>query len=63
MCKSCCENLVKLKSKPEECTPEQIWECHGDAKRHPCPGQQNWLSTMPMNLAVHLFLNEPPGGP
>ncbi len=22
--------------KPKECTPEQIRECHGDAKKHPC---------------------------
>ena len=21
---------------PWECTPEQIKECHGDAKEHPC---------------------------
>ena len=22
--------------KPGKCTPEQIEECHGDAKKHPC---------------------------
>ena len=21
---------------PRECTPEEIKECHGDAKKHPC---------------------------
>lgn len=21
---------------PKECTPEQIKECHGDVKEHPC---------------------------
>jgi ArsR family transcriptional regulator len=36
MCQSCCERPEKLKGKPEECTPEQIRECHGDVKDHPC---------------------------
>ncbi len=36
MCKDQCEHPEKLKGKPEECTPEQIKECHGDVKDHPC---------------------------
>ncbi len=36
MCKNCCEQPEKLKIKPESCTPEQIQECHGDEKDHPC---------------------------
>ena len=36
MCNDCCQQPDKLKSKPEACTPEQIKECHGDAKDHPC---------------------------
>ena len=32
----CCCNPDALKGKPEECTPEQIKECHGDAEEHPC---------------------------
>ena len=36
MCKNCCEQTEKLKIKPEACTPEQIKECHGDEKEHPC---------------------------
>jgi ArsR family transcriptional regulator len=36
MCKNCCERPEKLKGKPEQCTPEQIKECHGDEKDHPC---------------------------
>ncbi len=36
MCKNCCEQPEKLKIKPEACTPEQIKECHGDEKEHPC---------------------------
>lgn len=36
MCKSCCEQPLKLKGKPGECTPQQIKECHGDEKKHPC---------------------------
>ena len=31
-----CDYPEKLKGKPEECTPEQIKECHGDVKEHPC---------------------------
>lgn len=36
MCQCCCEKPEKIKSKPEECTPQQIRECHGDEKEHPC---------------------------
>jgi ArsR family transcriptional regulator len=36
MCKDCCQQPDRLKSKPEECSPEQIRECHGDEKNHPC---------------------------
>jgi len=40
MCKSesakGCEQPERLKGKPEECSPEQIKECHGDVKEHPC---------------------------
>ena len=39
-CKPCCEQPEKLKGKPEECTPAQIKECHGDVKKHPCEGEQ-----------------------
>ncbi len=40
MCQCCCERPEKLKSKPEECTPEQIRECHGEVKPHPCKENQ-----------------------
>jgi len=40
MCKSeCtkeCQHPERLKGKPGECSPEQIKECHGEAKEHPC---------------------------
>ena len=37
MCEECgCTNPEKLQGKPEDCTPEQIEECHGDADEHPC---------------------------
>lgn len=36
MCKNCCEQPEKLKSVSEECTPEQIKECHGEGKEHSC---------------------------
>jgi hypothetical protein len=35
-----CEKPENLKTKPEECTPEQIKECHGDVEEHPCVGEQ-----------------------
>jgi hypothetical protein len=36
MCNNCCQQPDRLKGKPEECTPEQIRECHGDETEHPC---------------------------
>ncbi len=36
MCKDCCEHPEKIKGKPEDCSEEQIKECHGDFKKHPC---------------------------
>lgn len=40
ICQRCCEQPEKLKGKPEECHPEQIRECHGDVKGHPCKGEK-----------------------
>jgi DNA-binding transcriptional ArsR family regulator len=39
-CGPCCERPEKLKGKPEECTPVQIRDCHGDVKNHPCEGEK-----------------------
>jgi DNA-binding transcriptional ArsR family regulator len=39
MCDYKCQPPEKLKGKPEECTPEQIKECHGD-KEHPCEDEK-----------------------
>ena len=39
-CGPCCEQPDKLKGKPQECTPAQIKECHGDDKKHPCEGEK-----------------------
>jgi hypothetical protein len=36
MCKEKCH---KGKN-PKECSPDQIKECHGDAKEHPCEEQK-----------------------
>jgi len=43
MCKAkpSCEKPKELKGKPEECSPEQIKKCHGDAGAHPCTSQEN----------------------
>jgi hypothetical protein len=35
MCQAC-QKPEKLKDKPENCSPEQIKKCHGDAIGHPC---------------------------
>jgi hypothetical protein len=32
----CCRKPKELKGKPQECSPEQVRKCHGDAKKHPC---------------------------
>ncbi len=34
MCESKCIYPEKLIGKPEDCTPEQIKECHGDEGNH-----------------------------
>ena len=39
MCDCRCQYPEKLKGKPEECTLEQIKECHGD-KDHPCVNEK-----------------------
>lgn len=36
MCRNCCEQPDKLKERPENCTQEQIRQCHGDTKEHLC---------------------------
>jgi len=41
MCKDCCQQPEKLKGKPEDCTPEQVKECHGDTENHPCKIEKN----------------------
>ena len=38
--KTLCMFPEKLNEKPEECTPEQIKECHGDDKNHPCVSEK-----------------------
>ena len=36
-CKDCgCQHPDKCEGSPEECSPEQIRECHGDGAEHPC---------------------------
>jgi len=34
-----CQRPEELIGKPEECSPEQIKKCHGEAKEHPCVKQ------------------------
>ena len=38
--KDLCMFPEKLKDKPENCTPDQIKECHGDDNQHPCAPQK-----------------------
>ncbi|MFP4027783.1 MAG: hypothetical protein ACLFWL_08340 [Candidatus Brocadiia bacterium] len=37
MCEECgCQDEEKKVENPEECSPEQVEECHGDEEGHPC---------------------------
>ena len=41
MCKKCkCEHAEKKKNMNEKCSPEQIKECHGEEKKHPCEDEK-----------------------
>ena len=31
-----CRKPENLTGKPEDCSPEQVRECHGDVEAHPC---------------------------
>ena len=31
-----CQKPENLKGKPQDCSPEQINECHGTEAKHPC---------------------------
>ena len=33
---TCCQKPEHLKGNPQDCSPEQIKECHGSRKTHPC---------------------------
>ncbi len=39
-----CEHPEKLKGKPGECSPEQIKDCHGEVKEHPCASKEEVTS-------------------
>ena len=30
-----CQKLENLKGKPKDCSPQQVRECHDEAKKHP----------------------------
>ncbi|RJQ65805.1 MAG: ArsR family transcriptional regulator [Desulfobacteraceae bacterium] len=36
MCQNCCQQPDKLMDKPENCTSEQIGQCHGESFEHAC---------------------------
>jgi DNA-binding transcriptional ArsR family regulator len=36
MCQNCFQQPARLKNQPENRSPAEIAECHGDAKEHPC---------------------------
>ncbi|MEW5721671.1 MAG: hypothetical protein AB1896_01085 [Thermodesulfobacteriota bacterium] len=31
-----CQKPEQLKGQPQECSPEQIKQCHGEVRVHPC---------------------------
>jgi len=40
MCKACCMRPERLKGKADQCSQEQVKECHGDVKVYPCEGKE-----------------------
>jgi hypothetical protein len=39
--KTTCQKPEQLKGAPQACTPQQIQQCHGSEKDHPCvPGKK-----------------------
>jgi len=34
--KTGCQKPKELKGRPEDCSPEQVRKCHGEAAKHPC---------------------------
>ncbi|MGC8862504.1 MAG: hypothetical protein ACP5R5_06985 [Armatimonadota bacterium] len=39
-----CKREGDAARKPEECSPEQIRECHGELSEHPCVGEDRQCS-------------------
>ena len=35
-----CQKPENLKSKPQDCPPEQVHKCHGGVKKHPCTAKE-----------------------
>jgi hypothetical protein len=40
MCEFCCGHRDKSEEKQEECSQEQIKECHDDTNDHPCEDEE-----------------------
>ena len=38
--KDTCQHPERLQGKPEDCTPEQVEECHGKTEEHCCPEKE-----------------------
>jgi len=36
----CCERPERLRNNPQECTPEQVRECHGEENEHSCAAKE-----------------------
>ena len=36
-----CRKPKNLEGRPEDCSPEQVRECHGDREAHPCIDSQD----------------------
>jgi len=39
--KGSCRKQEHLIGRPEDCTPRQIRECHGEVREHPCLAPQD----------------------
>lgn len=51
-----CQIPEKLKGKPEECSPEQIKECHGEGAQHTCVDskKKEWRRIRPKGTGFDL---------
>ena len=48
-----CQKPENLKGKPEDCSPEQIRQCHGEVDDHPCIEKKEQQSGVKFNVSLY----------